>query len=1717
MSEGLLCTIENGVVTFQRDASTTEKANCIAIMKANPVSVKSTQKVDWLKFKEHFVNLCQSEFLHCNLDEIMDAKSVSSDLNPVIFGSIVNSFIKQYFADDIVRSVSSKLKGYEYYYALDEMNSQMDIFEQIQLFLRADKMRNTSEPSVKEVEEYSVLIKLMNYYIPPTSLQLIQFASFLPKGDRKEFLRELTSLKPKNVEDVDLDAITLAQMYKSFKRKFADSEEVNLVQKKKHKPFCKNCKKKHSGKCTAKKESVNHLEASLDVDGDIFSDDSCHFILDEKESEEEINLMEEDDEFLLDTGATVHVVNDKKWLSNVKNCQMNIRTVNAKKRYDIVGDVKLNDNLVLKNVVYIKDSPRNIISLSLLNKEGFDSFQNDCVCTIKKGNSIICQVSLKDKLYVLNVRNLKEEQQVYFVLGNDSKSTRTFKDYGEKEDEILDKILGEEDEGHHMMNEKEKPIWFSGHLKFGHASKNQLSTLGIKVKDKIPDYCLDCAGLVNKTYGKPSSDEPIEGEMLSADLIGPIYNQYALVCVDNKTKYLSCYILNHKSEVTDKTISIIKILNNILHLQNKSVVRLRADNEFRTVKLIQFCEDNGIAAEFTAPNSSFQNGTAENANRQVKQKLRLLMKQSGISKSLWTYAFKHAIYVLNHIPRNLDTESPWKKISGKSKDILDMSPFGCLMFYYNYNNDQKVFTDYKSGIFLGYDNTNKIAFILDVENKKIVRSSAFKAIENIFPLQKRNWYDIKSNKDKNDNEFFPTTTLQGSSNDSSLLGIGGGTSSSMSSINMSSIQSLKSPNLTSNEKELTDKTEAVDRGPDSQIRISDTSLTSPIDKEVNKEYESVEVDQNNNKTGGQKFLDDNTQNLSNASPNPEFSDRITTLNDNLPSNSIPETQVERISKHANTYNETQRTSSRDNLTLILLENQNKLLENQNKNHEKSLICMQELTKELITSNHTHTENVIRLSHRPSNIPNEDGLLNLAKSNQSTETNSMQNNDKQQLIKDKETQALLEYNKPSSSPPPESDKEALELTIPQTPVFDVTIPSTSTPMEDYQRALELSHKYALNPSSKRIIHANDDDEYITLVSKQKKRVQEGPSLHAKAINPDGSVNEIGKATSKVSINVFDKSRNQTPVANRTSIYPQTSTTSIVSAKTVGLNGNIQDESPEIEEHDVNLLVNKAKYLIPETLADALKTPQKNEWKKALQEELQSIHENRVYKKIKRSEVPSTALIVKSRLVFAVKQEQDSVTKNNYDRFKVRLVAKGFTQEIGVNYLDIYSPVMKYDSLRLVLSLAGMKNWNIRQLDAKNAFLNGDLDVPVYLQPPTGVTKSKDVIWKLNKSLYGLKQSPRIWYQTLTNELLRHGFTASILEPCLLRKKHCIILIYVDDILITGKTNKDIEDAAAILKQKFVMKDMGEPRMFLGMNLNKLPNGEGYSLSLKDTIERMVEDSKITLTTRTISTPISQGFDRDTSEFKLLDPEAHQKYRSYVGMFGFLASTVRFDLAFTVSYLSRYQECPTDYHLKAALRTMNYLNQTKNFTLIFGVNKQRIDFKDFRLVDKTDNPVVYDYPEELFFKLTTVTDADWAGDHRDRKSQCGAIILLNGNPISWFSRKESDVAISSAESEYIGMFEATKESMAMYNLLHEVGIKIPYFNLVGDNQSALTLGAHNAQSRKTKHIDLRYHFVRDMYHKKRVKLAYVQSSKNPADILTKFPSIKNFEMSKDILTK
>lgn len=549
------------------------------------------------------------------------------------------------------------------------------------------------------------------------------------------------------------------------------------------------------------------------------------------------------------------------------------------------------------------------------------------------------------------------------------------------------------------------------------------------------------------------------------------------------------------------------------------------------------------------------------------------------------------------------------------------------------------------------------------------------------------------------------------------------------------------------------------------------------------------------------------------------------------------------------------------------------------------------------------------------------------------------------------------------------------------------------------------------------------------------------------------------------------------------------------------------------HEANVLVDKMKYQIPNTYKQALKTPESKQWKQAAAEEFKSMNEKQVYTLVPRNKVPKGSLIVKSRWVFTVKR--DSETKK--EKFKGRIVAKGFTQEKGVNYIEKYSPVMRFETLRLIISIAAIKQWGITQLDAKNAFLNGKLDYEVYLQPPEGTTKGTEFVWKLHRSLYGLKQSPRIWYLTVAKVLVDNGFQNSILEPCLFWKKECLLILYVDDILIVGKTERIRKDAGDILKKHFEMKDLGKPKIFLGITIEEGKDQNGYELSMKDTIERIEKDYQVELSKRELGTPIVKGLDKNEIKSPILNKENHKMYRSIVGTLLFLANTVRLDISFAVSYLSRFLESPTEHQLKAAKRTLQYVIQTKDFSLKYDNLNQRNKFQDFRYLDKTEDVVLQDYEKETNFKLDLICDSDWAGDIKDRKSQSGNIIMLNGNIIDWSSRKQNAISGSSTESEYIAMSEGLKDALSFKNLLAEMKVPISYINAIGDNCSALTLAAHNTQHRRTKHIDIRFHFIRNLVDRKEVKLNYTNTTTNIADLLTKLLDTTTFKTLKKIIEK
>lgn len=298
----------------------------------------------------------------------------------------------------------------------------------------------------------------------------------------------------------------------------------------------------------------------------------------------------------------------------------------------------------------------------------------------------------------------------------------------------------------------------------------------------------------------------------------------------------------------------------------------------------------------------------------------------------------------------------------------------------------------------------------------------------------------------------------------------------------------------------------------------------------------------------------------------------------------------------------------------------------------------------------------------------------------------------------------------------------------------------------------------------------------------------------------------------------------------------------------------------------------------------------------------------------------------------------------------------------------------------------------------------------------------------------------------------------------------MLVYVDDILIFGKTEKDVQNGAKVLKENFEMKDMGEPKMFFGITIRKTKEKDGYTLSMEDSVSKLEKDYKTDVCQRELKTPIVKGFDKNEVKSNPLNSNDHKRCISIVGSLLYLANTVRIDIAFTVSYLSRFLEPPTEHHFKTAKRGMQYVIPTKKFKLTYRKKKTGLEYDDFRFHDE----IIHDYPNRGKNELVAVS---------------GYIILFNNNIVARRSTKQDGVAGSTSESEYIGLSEAAKSALSIRNLLQEIQIKIPFIELAGDNKSALTLCAHNTDYKKHKHIELRFHLIRDCVEKKIIRLNYI----------------------------
>ena len=443
----------------------------------------------------------------------------------------------------------------------------------------------------------------------------------------------------------------------------------------------------------------------------------------------------------------------------------------------------------------------------------------------------------------------------------------------------------------------------------------------------------------------------------------------------------------------------------------------------------------------------------------------------------------------------------------------------------------------------------------------------------------------------------------------------------------------------------------------------------------------------------------------------------------------------------------------------------------------------------------------------------------------------------------------------------------------------------------------------------------------------------------------------------------------------------------------------------------------------------------------------------------------------------------------ERYKARLVAQGFSQRAGQDYDETFCLVVRFES---IIATAAQNGMMLHQMDITAAFLNGDLDEDVYMMQPEGfrVKRKEHLVCKLKRSLYGLKQVPKCWNMTLDHQLKKMGFVQNCSDPCLYISAEgelFLIAVYVDDILLATKGNKRMEEVKRALSAQFDVKDLGDLHYLLGVTI--IQNREEKSIWIgQPTYTASILEKFGMKYAKSIATPVNIGSKlvKATEKDELVDAGL---YQSAVGRLQYLSTITRPDITFAVSNVAKFCSKPTKEHWTAVKRIMRYLKGTQNHGLL--------------------------YKKASSGTCISFSDSDWAGNLDDRRSTSGYIFQVGGTAISWKSRKQSCVALSTAEAEYIALSQAAQEAIWLRQLATDLQGESPEPTVVyEDNQAAISLSKNPQSHGRSKHIEIKYHFIREQVSKKNIEVKCCQTDNIVADMLTKGLGKEKFEKLKKL---
>jgi hypothetical protein len=495
-------------------------------------------------------------------------------------------------------------------------------------------------------------------------------------------------------------------------------------------------------------------------------------------------------------------------------------------------------------------------------------------------------------------------------------------------------------------------------------------------------------------------------------------------------------------------------------------------------------------------------------------------------------------------------------------------------------------------------------------------------------------------------------------------------------------------------------------------------------------------------------------------------------------------------------------------------------------------------------------------------------------------------------------------------------------------------------------------------------------------------------------------------------------------------------------------------------------------VPQSYEEAIQSKHSAQWKQAIAKELKSMEDNNVWTFVKR---PQDCKPITTRWVFTHKQP----TETKPESFGARLCCRGFNQIPELQYDQTYSPTMKYKSLKMLIAISFQYQYEMHSIDFKRAFLNSELQHIIHLHTPDGVICPPGHVIKLCKSLYGLKQSSYMWHKMIDGFLTKElQFQSLKTDPCVYLKStntsnKIFLGLFVDDIFVSyHKQDEDkFNQVKAQIESRFEITH-SELVSILGLRIIK--NNDKLMIDQTQLIEKTLTQHQMN-NSNPVNTPLVPGVNYVKNPNSEPDVEV-QHYQSAIGSLNYLSAGTRIDTCFATNVLSRHATNPSNEHWCGVKRVMRYLQATKSL------------------------PLVYSRSEQSEINIHVYTDSDYASDVNDRKSTAGVLLMINSNPVVWYSKKQQSVALSTCEAEFYAISFGLQDLIWAKAFIIELTQNIPECTLYCDNQASIAMSSQEVHGR-SKHVDIKYKFVKEHLLEGTFKMKYVPTTRQLSDILTK----------------